>query len=123
MPTATKKCEFQACFDDAACGAVAQHEVVWYLWPFDNMDVEEEGNTVARWVWLCREHYQQLQDFHLAYPPTHDLPEENEPLAYTSVVPIGISIKDVTVGWEKQVSSTPRRTTHDTRGTRNPGSH
>jgi hypothetical protein len=37
----------------------------WYLWPFDNMDIDEEGNTVPKWVWLCAKHFQKLQDFHV----------------------------------------------------------
>ena len=109
MDTETKTCEFQTCSDPAVCGAVAEREVVWYLWPFDNMELDEEGNTVPRWLWLCRKHCEQLQKFHRACPPTHDLPEENGTLAYVSVVPIGISIKDVTVGLEKEVSSTHGR--------------
>lgn len=103
MSPETKTCEFRSWSESAECGAAAQHEVVWYLWPFDSMDIDEAGNTVPRWVWLCRQHYKQLQQFHRACPPTHDLPEENGPLAYVSIVPIGISIKDVTVGCGKKI--------------------
>jgi hypothetical protein len=91
-------CEFQALLGDRPCGAPAKHEVVWYLWPFENMKADEYGNAVPKWVWLCEKHYQDLQHFHKTYPPTHELTDEDGPLTCTSEVPIGVSIQDVTVG-------------------------
>jgi hypothetical protein len=92
------KCEFQGSPGDVPCGAPAKQEVVWYLWPFDNMQTDEHGDAVPQWVWLCEKHYKDLQHFHKTYPPTHELTDEDGPLTYTSEVPIGVPIKDVTVG-------------------------
>ena len=96
--TETKHCEFEISFASKPCGEPAHHEVVWYLWPFADMKLNEKLEVIPKWVWLCEEHYKDLQRFHQSYPPTHGEPSEDGPLTCTSQVPLGVSIRDVTVG-------------------------
>jgi hypothetical protein len=96
MNDKTKPCDFQGWYNDGPCNEPAQHEVVWYLWPFDGMEFDDDGNVVPKWVWLCEKHYKDLQQFHRTYAPTHDGRDED---GCTSVVPVGISIRDVTKGY------------------------
>ena len=96
MTTIAKQCEFRGPIDRTPCTEPAEHEVVWYLLGFEDADVDDEGNAIPRWAWLCEKHYQQLQEFHEKFRPTHEMQTEDG--AYESIVPIGLSIKDVTVG-------------------------
>lgn len=91
------RCEFDCLETEGPCGQPAHHYVIWYLWPFRNMETDEEGKTIPKWVWLCDSHYTQLVKFHRNYPPTHELALDGE--FYSSIVPPGISISDVTIGF------------------------
>jgi hypothetical protein len=61
-------CEFATITENDACGAPAHFKVKWVLWPFRADMVNEEGQAVAKFVWLCAQHYDMLAKFYESYP-------------------------------------------------------